>query len=118
MIATDIMSTMLTTDFAWKYLACILFSSFGGLAKVLNMSTTAPVTWKIALREIILSTFAGTVALMICINQKVELEIVGAVCGIVGYVGIKIIEFLGTPFVKKFFGITTDTTSKEKDKEE
>ena len=96
---------MIATDVIWLGMACILFASFGGLARVLSMATKQPVTRTMVFKEVFLSAFAGCFALLICIWKGVEWELVGAICGVFGFIGIESLKMFGVPIIKKVFGI-------------
>ena len=96
---------MFVTDLLWSYLACILLASFGGLARVLNMSNSTPITAKIVAKEIISSTFAGVIALLILTEFDVKPAWIGAACGGIGYLGLRTLDTLIPAIIKKKTGL-------------
>ena len=96
------------TDLLWNYIACILLASFGGLARVLNLATNTPVTWKIVVKEIVLSTFAGVLALLVCVEYKMTPNFIGAFCGGVGFAGVSVVTKIINPIFKQKTGIDMD----------
>ena len=99
---------MFLTDLLWNYIACILLASFGGLARVLNMSTSAPVTWQMVTKEVISSTFAGVLALLVCVEYDLTPTFIGAICGGVGFAGVSVVTKIINPLLKQKTGVDID----------
>ena len=112
---------MIVTDLLWNYVACILLASFGGLARVLNLASSTRITRKVVIKEIVSSTFAGIVVLLVCVEYKLTPTMIGAVSGCIGYFGVRTFDTylpaLFKGYVKKKIGVELEAeTGAEADK--
>ena len=112
---------MPSIEVLWSYSTCILLASFGGLARILSISTEQTVTRKLVLKEVVLSSFTGSIVLLVCLGAEIQTVWVGAICGISGYVGIRIfdtvvpaIPTIIPTILKRLTGLKMDHTDESK----
>jgi flagellar biosynthesis protein FliR len=82
-------------------LIAVLLAVAGGLARLLNTKSKSRLKWSLILSELFVSGFAGIMVLMLARAFGLSGDWIGLACGMAGWVGPKILNYVAKPVLEK-----------------
>jgi len=104
-----------STVFIWQTIIAVLLAVYGGLARLLYLKKNTSLKWGVIMPELIISGFAGIMALKLARAYGLAGDWIGLVCGMAGWFGPRIIDPIMVR-LDKVLGI--ELTRKEEKKDE
>jgi len=105
---------MFEHDNIWETLTAILFAVMGGLARLLSRKDKRKLKWGRIFSEIFISAFAGLMVLLVSGALGLSGSWIGALCGMAGWMGARVLDLLEKPVSKKL-GIDSEDKPVDKD---
>ena len=91
----------------WEIVIAVLLAAAGGLARLLNAKDDTALRWSRIFSELFISAFAGLMVLLFARSFGLAGDWLGMVCGMAGWIGPRILDYLTKPTMKSV-GINTD----------
>ena len=98
---------MLDVNKCWEIVIAVLLAAAGGLARLLNTKDDTVLKWSRILSELFISAFAGLMVLLFARSFGLTGDWLGLVCGMAGWIGPRILDYITSPTIKSI-GINTD----------